>query len=277
MSKLLAGLCQTPVTADKDKNLEEAGVYIERCAKAGAQLVVLPEMFCCPYQSSSFPQYAEKAGGRVYSFLAETAKKHKVTLVGGSMPELDEAGRIYNTCFIFDEKGALAGRHRKMHLFDINIKNGQRFMESETLSPGNEVTVIETAWGKIGVMICFDVRFPELARLMTLKGASALIIPGAFNMTTGPAHWELTMRARALDNQVYTLACAPARDEKGGYVSYGNSMAVTPWGNVLGRLGADADILLAELDMEQVKAIRNQLPLLSARRCDLYDVVSSAP
>jgi len=115
-------------------------------------------------------------------------------------------------------------------------------------------------------------RFPELGRLMALKGASAVIIPAAFNMTTGPAHWELTLRARAVDNQVYVLACAPARDEKGCYVSYGNSLAVSPWGNVLGRLDAGPDILLTELDMDHVTAIRSQLPLLSARRSDLYNI-----
>ena len=272
MSNLLVGLCQMPVTASKDKNLEEAGTFIDRCVKAGAHLIVLPEMFCCPYQSEAFPVYAEKAGGKVWSFLSETARKHKICLVGGSMPELDNAGRVYNTCFIFDENGAQIGRHRKMHLFDINITGGQRFMESETLSAGDTITVIDTAWGKIGIMICFDMRFPELGRLMALKGASAVIIPAAFNMTTGPAHWELTLRARAVDNQVYVLACAPARDEKGCYVSYGNSLAVSPWGNVLGRLDAGPDILLTELDMDHVTAIRSQLPLLSARRSDLYNI-----
>ena len=270
MSKLLAGICQMPVTPDKDRNLAEADAFIGRCAKAGARLVVLPEMFCCPYKSDAFPVYAEKAGGKVWSFLAEAAKKYNVCLVGGSMPELDEEGRVYNTSFIFNEEGGQTGCHRKMHLFDIDIKGGQRFMESETLSPGNTMTVIDTAWGKIGVMICFDMRFPELGRLMALAGASAFIIPAAFNMTTGPAHWELTLRARAVDNQVYVLACAPSRDEKGSYVSYGNSLAVSPWGNVLGRLDAEAGILFAELDTEHVAAIRSQLPLLSARRSDLY-------
>ena len=272
MTKMLVGLCQMPVTADKDKNLETAGVFIERCVKAGTGLVVLPEMFCCPYQSSTFPVYAEKAGGKVWGFLANMAKKYSIYLVGGSMPELDEAGRIYNSCFIFDNNGLQIGCHRKMHLFDIDIQGGQRFMESETLAPGNSMTVVDTVWGKIGIMICFDMRFPELARLMALAGASAVIIPGAFNMTTGPAHWEVTLRARAVDNQIYTLACAPARDEKGGYVSYGNSMAVSPWGNVIGRLNAEADVLLLELDIEHVRDIRSQLPLLSARRSDLYHI-----
>ena len=272
MAKMLVGLCQTPVTSDKDENLAAAGAYIERCVKAGARLVVLPEMFCCPYQSSAFPVYAEKPGGKVWSFLSDTAKKHRIALIGGSMPELDDAGRIYNTCFIFDENGAQTGRHRKMHLFDIDVKGGQRFMESETLSPGNTMTIIDTAWGKIGIMICFDVRFPELARLMALEGVFAIIIPGAFNMTTGPAHWEITMRTRALDNQVYVLACAPARDENGSYKSYGNSLAVSPWGNILNRLDAGPDILLEELDTEHVTSIRSQLPLLSARREDLYGI-----
>jgi predicted amidohydrolase len=274
MTKLSVGLCQMPVTNDKDKNLETAGAYISRCAEAGAQLVVLPEMFCCPYKSDVFPIFAEKAGEKVWSFLSETAKKHSIYLVGGSSPELDDEGHIFNTCYIFNEKGAQIGRHRKMHLFDIDIKGGQRFMESETLTAGNEMTVVDTAWGKIGIMICFDMRFPELARLMALEGAAAIIIPAAFNMTTGPAHWEMTLRARAVDNQLYVLACAPARDINGVYVSYGNSMTVSPWGTVLSRLDAVADILLADLTMDDVIAIRSQLPLLSARRSDIYDITS---
>src|SRR5574338_120581 len=220
MTKLTTALIQMRVTADKAENLHSAEKWIQHCASQGAALVMLPEMFCCPYDSAGFPKYAEPQGGAIWQFLQTVAGEQHITLVGGSMPEIDEAGRIYNTCFIFDPLGRQIGRHRKMHLFDIDVSGGQQFRESDTLSPGNQITVVDTAFGKLGVAICYDVRFPELARLMALQGAKILAYPGAFNMTTGPAHWEILFRTRALDNQVFTLGCAPARNVNAGYVSY---------------------------------------------------------
>ncbi len=273
MTKLLTALIQMRVTADKAENLQVAGDWIGRCASEGAALVVLPEMFCCPYDTAAFPKYAEPEGGPAWQALADAARQAQVYLVGGSMPEVDSSGRIYNTCYIFDPHGRQIGRHRKMHLFDIDVSGGQRFCESDTLSPGSQVTVVETAFGRVGVAICYDLRFPELARLMVLQGAKILAYPGAFNMTTGPAHWEILFRTRALDNQVYILGCAPARDETAGYVSYGNSLVVSPWGHVLARLGAEEGRLLAEFDLDEVERVRRELPFLQHRRTDVYDLV----
>lgn len=269
MASVVVGACQTPVTGNKESDLITAQNTIARCAQQGAEIVVLPEMFCCPYSNRAFPDYAEEAGGRVWRFLSDMALRYAITLVGGSFPEKED-GKLYNTCFIFDKRGEQIGRHRKMHLFDIDIRGGQSFRESDTLAAGNDITVIETSWGKIGVMICFDLRIPELARLLAAKGAQAIIVPASFNMTTGPAHWELTLRARAVDNQLYLLACAPARDEQRSYVSYANSLAVSPWGDVQARLGAEEGILITEFETEKIKDIRGQLPLLSALRSDIY-------
>jgi predicted amidohydrolase len=160
-----------------------------------------------------------------------------------------------------------------MHLFDIDVSGGQRFRESDTLSPGGQITVVETTFGKIGVAICYDLRFPELARLMALQGATILAYPGAFNMTTGPAHWEILFRTRALDNQVYVLGCAPARNETAGYISYGHSIAVSPWGKTVAQLDAREDCLLTELDLDEVERVRRELPLLQHRRTDVYKLV----
>lgn len=260
------------VTADKGENLRKARQWIEHCAGQGAALVVLPEMFCCPYNSAVFPEYAEPHGEQVWQALSSAARDAKITLVGGSMPEIDEAGRIYNTCYIFDPQGRQIGKHRKMHLFDIDVTGGQRFRESDTLSPGNQVTVVDTDFGRVGVAICYDARFPELARLMTLDGAKMLVYPGAFNMTTGPAHWDTLFHARALDNQVYTLGCAPARDTTASYISYGHSMVASPWGITIAQLGAEENCLLAEIDLEEVERVRRELPLLQHRRTDLYEL-----
>ena len=272
MTTVKIALIQMKVVEDKQANLQAALQAIAGCARQGAQIVSLPEMFCCPYQTRNFPIYAEKQGGPVWSGLAAAARDNQVYLVGGSMPEMDEAGRVYNACFIFDPQGRQIGRHRKMHMFDIDVPGGQKFKESDTLTPGNEVTVVDTAFGRVGVCVCYDLRFPELARLMALRGARIFVVPGAFNMTTGPAHWEILFRARAVDNQVYTLGCAPARDPQAGYVSYGNSLAVSPWGEVIARLGAEAGVLWVDLDLERVEQVRGQLPLLKQRRTDLYEL-----
>ena len=262
-------LIQMPVTADKAENLTVARDYVRRAADGGAQLAVLPEMFCCLYTNEAFRANAEPAGGPVHRAMAGLARETGLWLVAGSMPEAD-GERIYNTSFVFDPAGRQAAFHRKMHLFDIDVKGGQRFMESETFTAGDSVTVFDTPCGKLGLCICFDLRFPELARCMALAGARAIVTPAAFNMTTGPAHWELLFRQRAVDNQLFTLGVAPARDEQGPYVSYGNTILCSPWGEVLARAGSAPALLLADVDLNQNESIRAQLPLLSARRTDVY-------
>ena len=262
-------LIQMPVTADKAENLTVARDYVRRAADGGAQLAVLPEMFCCLYTNEAFRANAEPAGGPVHRAMAGLARETGLWLVAGSMPEAD-GERIYNTSFVFDPAGRQAAFHRKMHLFDIDVKGGQRFMESETFTAGDRVTVFDTPFGKLGLCICFDLRFPELARCMALAGARAIVTPAAFNMTTGPAHWELLFRQRAVDNQLFTLGVAPARDEQGPYVSYGNTILCSPWGEVLARAGSAPALLLADVDLNQNESIRAQLPLLSARRTDVY-------
>ncbi len=262
-------LLQMPVSADKEQNLRVAAEYVSRAAADGAELAVLPEMFCCPYDNACFPQYAEARGGMIHAALSQMASANGITLVGGSMPERD-GERIYNTSFVFDPQGREIARHRKVHLFDIDIAGGQRFFESDTLSAGEDVTLFEAGGHTFGLCICFDIRFPEIFRCMALKGAEAVIVPAAFNMTTGPMHWELTFRMRAVDNQLYTLGASPARDESAGYVSYANSIACSPWGSVLARLDADPDILFAEIDFDEIPKVRAQLPLLSARRPEIY-------
>jgi omega-amidase len=272
MSSVRIGLIQMRVVENKQANLRTALERIAECARQGAQIVSLPEMFCCPYHTANFPVYAEAQGGPAWSALSAAARASQVTLVGGSMPEVDAAGRVYNTCYVFDPAGVQVGKHRKVHMFDIAIPGKQTFRESDTLTPGDSWTVVDTPFCKLGVAVCYDLRFPELARLMVQEGARVFVIPGAFNMTTGPAHWEVLFRARAVDNQVFALGCAPTRDENASYVSYANSLVVTPWGEVTQRLGAEEGLLLADLDLDQVDRVRAELPLLKQRRTDLYEV-----
>ena len=262
-------LIQMPVTANKQENIHVAVEYIAQAAAAGARVAILPEMFCCPYSNSAFPDYAEEAGGSLYKTMAETAKLHHITVVAGSIPERD-GEHLYNTSFVFDESGQEIARHRKLHLFDVHIAGGQHFKESDVLSPGSARTIFTVDGIKIGLCICFDIRFPELFRAMALDGAQAVIVPAAFNMTTGPMHWELSFRMRAVDNQIFTLGVAPAQDKTGAYVSYANSIVCTPWGKQLVRAGFEAALLFADIDFAEVSAVRQQLPLLSARRPDTY-------
>jgi len=267
-------VCQLRVDEDKQKNLSRAREMIDRAAAAGAALVVLPEMFNCPYVSHLFPRYAETyPDGESVQMLAEAARRGGIYLVGGSIPERD-GDRVYNTSFIFGPDGSLLGRHRKVHLFDVELASGLVVKESATLGAGNRITVVPTGMCPIGVAICYDIRFPELIRLMALKGARVIVVPAAFNMTTGPAHWEIIFRVRAIDNQVYLVGASPARDPLAAYVSYGHSLVVDPWGRTVGLAGETEQIVFAEINLELIDGIRRELPLLRHRRTDLYDLLS---
>lgn len=269
MNKFKAALLQTNVYDNKERNIENAIKLVEKVSKEGADIAVLPEMFCCPYDNSYFRKFSEEAGGPVYRAMSDAAKEASIYLVAGTIPELED-GKVYNTAYVFNKNGEQIARHRKMHLFDIDVKGGQYFKESDTFTPGRDVTVFETEFCKMGLAICYDIRFPELSRLMAAEGAEVIIYPAAFNMTTGPAHWELSFRARALDNQVYTIGVAPARDMKAPYHSYGNSIVASPWGNVLNRLDENSGYIIQEIDLDYVKKVREELPLLKHVRRDIY-------
>ena len=263
------GLCQMAGTANKNETRRIADTYVREAAENGAQVISLPEMWDCPYSNDYFREYAEPADGETVEFMSRLAADLGVYLIGGSISELD-GDKVYNTSFSFDRKGNLIGRHRKVHLFDIDVEGGIRFMESDTLTAGQDMTVIDTEYCQIGVAICYDIRFPEWFRKMALAGAKLIVLPAAFNMTTGPAHWDLSIRARALDNQVYFAANAPARDENGIYVSYGNSCIASPWGDFIAHADEKPQIIYGDIDLDRVDAVRDQLPLLKHRRPELY-------
>lgn len=268
---LKLGQVQLMVGRDKAENLRRACVLIRRAAEQGAQLVMLPEMFCCPYENEMFRPNSEEQGGPAQQALSALSRELGIWIVGGTIPER-EGKKLYNTCYVYDDQGRQAARHRKIHLFDVNVEGGQYFMESDTFAPGNDITLLDTPWGRLGLCVCFDLRFKELCRVMTLRGARMILAPAAFNMTTGPAHWELLLRQRAVDNQCFTVGVSPARNEHASYVAYGNSLVSDPWGTVLCRAEADPAILYAQLDFSRLEAVRRQLPILSARRTDLYEV-----
>lgn len=265
-------LLQLKTLPTPEENLEKIKKMLTQAKAAGADLAVLPEMCCCPYENSAFVRYAMPENAPFLQGIAETARALGLYVVAGSVP-LAADGKIYNASFVYDSEGRCIARHRKTHLFDINVAGGQYFMESDTFTAGKDVTAFDTPWGKLGLMICYDIRFPELSRLLALEGAKAILVPAAFNMTTGPAHWEMSFRMRALDNQVFFIGCAPARDAQSSYTAWGHSIVTEPWGGVVAQLDEKEGILTAELDFARLAEVREQLPLLKHRRTDFYDVI----
>lgn len=209
--------------------------------------------------------------------LSEAAAETQKYIVGASIPELEPGTKkYYNTAFVFDPKGKLLATHRKTHLFDIDIPGKIKFIESDVLSPGNKVTIVDLPeYGKIGLAICYDVRFPELAMIAARKGAFLLVYPGAFNTTTGPMHWTLQARARAMDNQVFVAMCSPARDTDATYHAWGHSMIVNPNAEVMDELEEKEGIAYAEIDGAKIDETRKGIPLYQQRRFDVYPDVSA--
>jgi len=268
------GICQMKVTNSKEANLSKAADQVRLAVSKGADLVVLPEMFTCPYQKELFASYAEvESNSLVFRFLSDLARESHCYLVGGSVPE-QEGEMLYNTSYIFNRAGKLVGKHRKLHLFDIEIPGGISFKESAVLSSGESITTFETEFGRCGVAICYDLRFPELFRLMNEEDVKLVVVPAAFNLTTGPAHWETLFRARAIDNQLYMVGASPARDPKAAYVAYGHSLAVNPWGDLIYQADIVEEVGVVMLDSVKLEEIRLALPLLKHRRLDLYQVKS---
>jgi len=267
--QLSIALCQMMTIASKEGNLARAAWMIKQAADKGADLVVLPEVFNAPYQADLFPEYAETYPGPTTEFLSRMARENNILLAGGSIIE-ECQGKLYNSSFVFDEGGNLLGRHRKIHLFDVDMPGRITFKESDTLSPGHNLTLIKHRKAVFGLLICYDIRFPELARALALAGAELLILPAAFNHTSGPLFWELMMRSRAVDQQVYLAAAAPAFNPEAEYPAWGKSMIVDPWGQILAQADQQEELILANLDFSVNLQVRKEIPLLDHRRTDLY-------
>ena len=272
MTKLKLALCQMNVIDDKEENLKKASSMITSASKE-ADFIVLPEMFNCPYSNDKFIEYCEEENDSItLNTISKLAGINEVYILAGSIPEKED-NKLFNTSYLFNKDGKIIAKHRKMHLFDIDVKDKITFKESDVLTAGNNFTIAETEFGKIGIGICYDVRFPELARIMVENGALILFYPGAFNMTTGPAHWELLFRSRALDNQVYCIGVAPALNETASYHSFGHSIITNPWGEIIAEADLEEEIIFSEIDLKEIKKVREELPLLKNKRKDLYGVI----
>ncbi|MDR3305725.1 MAG: carbon-nitrogen hydrolase family protein [Clostridiales Family XIII bacterium] len=258
--KYKIALCQMLVSNDKDENREKAARLVNEAAAAGAKVVCLPEIWNSPYDVKKFAGYEEPSDGPSVRLMSGLARENGIFLIGGSIPERGEGG-MYNTSFVFDPSGAVIARHRKVHLFDVDIEGGIHFKESDFFAAGDALTTFDTDFGTMGLAICFDVRFPEMFRQMTRAGAHIIFLPASFNMTTGPVHWDLLMRSRALDNQIFFAACSPARDLSASYHSWGHSCIATPWGDYCGAADQRETIVYGVVDRDYQDKIRQEIPL----------------
>ena len=253
-------LCQMMVAGDKEQNHGRAAALVEEAVLGDAQVVCLPEIWNGPYDLKLFGGFAEQEDGPTAALLSGLAGRLGIYLIGGSIPERD-GDAVYNTSLVFGPTGSLIAKHRKVHLFDIDVENGIRFKESDFFSAGDSFTVFDTDFGKMGVAICFDLRFPGMFQKMAKAGATLVFLPASFNMTTGHAHWDILLKSRALDNQIYMAACAAARNPKASYTSWGHSCVLTPWGEFCAATDAREAIVYADIDLEYMRKVRNEIPL----------------
>jgi predicted amidohydrolase len=267
MKKFKLAVCQNKPVRDKAASITHALEMAEEASGNGAEFVVFPEIFYHPYELKKIPLLTEE-NGETLETLKESAKRLGVYLCAGSIA-VGENGKRYNRSYLISPKGKVLLEHSKCHMFDVSFKD-LRAKESAVFDAGNELKTVKTELGKVGILICYDIRFPEAARKLALDGAEILIVPAAFNNVTGPAHWDVMFRARAIENQLFTVAASPARDMKALYKAYGHSMIIDPWGAVLSKAGIHEKIIYAELDPEKLADVRGRLPLLKHRRGDIY-------
>lgn len=272
MSDLLRVACvQLNAGPDKAANLERAERLVAQAAATGADLVVLPEKWNAWGEPDVLRAAAEPLeGGETVAALASWAARHGVTVVGGSFTERREGReRLSNTCVVVDPQGEIAAVYRKIHMFDVDV-GGQVYRESETEEPGEEIAACDVEGWRVGLTTCYDVRFPELYRILALDGAELVTLPAAFTLFTGKDHWELLVRARAVENQLYVAAANQWGPHGGGRASYGRSMLVDPWGVVLAVAPDEDTVVAAELDRARLRRIRESLPSLANRRPAAY-------
>lgn len=264
--------CQMNSQGDKERNLETAGRLIDEAAGLGAQVVALPEMFNLLTTPDEMLAGAEPVpNGPTSRFLRGKAREHGIYLHGGSMPEaIEGSARCGNTTLLFDPEGEIVARYRKIHLFDIDIHGQVAENESSRFVRGGEMVTAESAHGPLGLTICYDIRFPELYRALTLAGARIIFQPAAFTLYTGKDHWETLIRARAIENQVFMVAPAQFGSHPPGKPCFGNTMIVDPWGTVLARAPERECVVIADLDDAYQEKVRTQVPSLQHRRPDVY-------
>ena len=267
---------QMTSVADVETNLERAEELIADAATAGASLVLLPECFAT-FGARPLADFAkaEYEHGRIRQFLADQALLHEVWLVGGSIPlPLSASGKARASCLVFDPAGQQMARYDKLHLFDVEVADSHRsYRESADYQPGDEVVCVDTPAGRVGLSICYDVRFPELYQALLYRGAGLIVVPSAFTRVTGAAHWEMLLRARAIETQCYILAANQTGQHPGGRETFGHSCLIDPWGDIIDCLPDGEGVVCGPLDSEHTENIRARMPIARHRRFALAETI----
>ncbi len=264
---ILAAALQMTSGAEKPANLATAIGLVRRAHALGARFIGLPENFSWMGPEADRAAAAESLDGATLSGLAQLARELQITLLGGSILEAGApGGRLYNTSVLFGPDGGRLGVYRKIHLFDVEVGDGQTYRESAAVAPGTQVVVADAPFGKVGLSVCYDLRFPELYRQLTAEGATTLTVPAAFTLATGKDHWEVLLRARAIENQAYVLAPAQQGRHPKDRMTWGHAMIVDPWGLVTARASEGEGMAVGPIDEALTARIRKTLPALTHRR-----------
>ncbi|GAA1813663.1 carbon-nitrogen hydrolase family protein [Luedemannella flava] len=259
-------VCQLNSRADRAANLAVAADLLERAAAAGADLAVLPEYVDYLGPAAGEPK-PEPVDGEFAEFFSAAAARHRMWVAAGSFHEAGpDAEHTYNTSLVFDRAGGLAAAYRKIHLFDVEIPGRVSYRESATVAPGDQTVTVAVDGVEVGLSICYDLRFPELYRRLTVEGARVLLVPAAFTAHTGRDHWEVLLRARAIESQCYVVAAGQIGDHDPGRTCFGRSMVIDPWGTVVAQVPDTVGIAVADLDMARVAEVREVVPSLANRR-----------
>lgn len=273
MAKAELGVCAVQLSsqADLSQNLERAREQVRRAASRGAELVLLPENFAFFGPEADKRAVAQPlAGGVISSALSDMAKESSVFVVGGGFPEQSvDPERPHNTLLVVGPDGATLGQYRKIHLFDVELGAGGSYSESAATAPGDSVLVVDIAGFKVGLSICYDLRFPELYRALSEQGAEVLLVPAAFTLHTGKDHWHVLLRARAIEAQAFVVAAAQHGQHPGGRQTYGHSLVVDPWGTVIAEASDGVGLASATLERARLDAVRRSLPSLRHRKLGL--------
>lgn len=267
MNNFIAAAVQMTSVNNRESNLRKAEELLSRGVELGAKLLALPENFSFMGSEKEKAAVVEELDkGPSVAFLKDFALKNNVTILGGTLPLKAEGGKVYNTSLLIDSCGNISARYDKIHLFDVNISGGESHQESRLVEPGKEAVTVDTPLGRLGFSVCYDLRFPELYRKMSQEGARIIFSPAAFTVETGLAHWEVLIRARAIENQVYMIAPAQYGRHSETRRTFGNAMIVDPWGKVLAKAADREMVITAEIDLDYEDEIRKGLPCLNHRK-----------
>lgn len=271
VDSLRAAAIQMVSTSDVDANLQSAGDLLREAAAKGAQLAVLPENWPLMGNTDRDKLLCQESFGHgpLQEFMSSRARELGLWLIGGSIPlEGEDPEHVYNSCLVYDPAGDCTARYDKIHLFDVNVdqEGNETYRESDSISPGRDITVAGTPFGNVGISICYDLRFPELYRSMLSRDITIITVPSAFTRTTGKQHWEILLRARAVENLCFVIAAGQGGQNNSQRATWGHSMIIGPWGDILASMEAGPGVVCTDLDLRQTHTIRNSFPALEHRK-----------